>query len=458
MKDLTEGSIPSNLLHLAGFLAASMLLQTLYLLVDLFWVGRLGPEAIAAVGVAGNLTFLVLAVTQALGVGTMTLISHAAGRKDQARATLVFNQSFVLSIVCGVAFGLSAFAVRGTYSRGLAADAATIRLAEEYLFWFVPGLALQFGMIAMGSALRGLGIVKPTTVIQTATVLLNMLLTPILIFGWIGPAFGVAGAAIATMISIGIGVLLLVGYFLRVEGYIQFDRRQWQPDWGVWKGMVAIGAPAGGEFVLLSVYLMLVYWIIQAFGAEAQAGFGIGSRMMQALFLPVVAIAFAAAPLAGQNFGARQGQRVRQTFQSASMMTSMFMVGLTLLCQVAPDVFIRLFSSDPAVVAIGAEYLRIISWNFVPVGISFTSAAIFQGIGNTVPPLVSSGARLLLFAVPGFWMSRLPGFELRQLWYLAIASVVFQAACNVWLLQREFRRKLVWENAEAREVPAAAGT
>src|ERR1700693_1998919 len=105
MKDLTQGSVTKHLLHMSAFMAVSMLVQTLYLLADLYWVGRLGKEAIAAVGVAGNLMMIVMALTQMLGVGTTTLISHAAGQKDQQRAELVFNQSFVMSIVAMALLG-----------------------------------------------------------------------------------------------------------------------------------------------------------------------------------------------------------------------------------------------------------------------------------------------------------------------------------------------------------------
>src|SRR4029434_11032298 len=106
MKDLTQGSVTKHLLHMSAFLAASMLVQTLYLLADLYWVGHLGKEAIAAVGVAGTLSMIVLALTQMLGVGTTTLISQAAGRKDQPHAELVFNQSFVMSILIALALGV----------------------------------------------------------------------------------------------------------------------------------------------------------------------------------------------------------------------------------------------------------------------------------------------------------------------------------------------------------------
>src|ERR1700720_2619385 len=124
MKDLTQGSVTKHLLHMSAFLAASMLVQTLYLLADLYWVGHLGKEAIAAVGLAGNLTMIVLALTQMLGVGTTTLMSQAAGKKDQPHAELVFNQSCAMSIWIALALGVVGFFSMDAYVTSLSADPA----------------------------------------------------------------------------------------------------------------------------------------------------------------------------------------------------------------------------------------------------------------------------------------------------------------------------------------------
>src|SRR5256886_13866295 len=129
MKDLTQGSVTKHLLDMSAFMAVRMVVQTFYLLTDLFWVGRLGKEAIAAVGVAGNLTMIVLALTQMLGVGTTSLISQAAGRKDQPHAELVFNQSCAMSIWIALALGLVGFLSINAYATSLSADAPTAALA-----------------------------------------------------------------------------------------------------------------------------------------------------------------------------------------------------------------------------------------------------------------------------------------------------------------------------------------
>jgi putative MATE family efflux protein len=268
MRDLTQGSVTKHILHLSGFIAVSMIFQTLYYLVDLYFVSRLGKEAIAGVGLAGNLMLIVLALTQMLGVGTTTLISHAAGRKDQRRAQLVFNQSFVLSLLVGAVVLALGYLFRWPYARWLGADAQTVRDGAAYLLWFVPALGLQFALVSMGSALRGTGIMRPTMIVQILTVVLNILLAPVLIVGWgTHHPLGVAGAALATLIAIFFGVLAIVAYFLKFETFVGFDRSQWLPQLDIWKQMINIGLPAGGEFALMGVYVGVIYWIIRGFGA-----------------------------------------------------------------------------------------------------------------------------------------------------------------------------------------------
>ena len=447
MRDLTQGSVLRHLLHMAAFMAVSMLVQTLYLLADLYWVGRLGKETIAAVGVAGNLTMIVLALTQTLGVGTSTSIAQAVGRKDQAHAERTFNQSLGMSVLIGLGFAIVAFLLRDAYCDGLSADTATADLAKIYLNWFIPAMALQFPLVTLSSVLRATGMMKPAVGLQVLSVMLNIVLAPLLIFG-IGPwpRMGVSGAALATFISILIADVVTVAYFEKKYQYLRFRVAQWVPQMKVWWAMLKIGVPAGAEFVLLSIYVIVVYAIIRTFGAAAQAGFGIGVRVMQAMFLPVVALSFAVSPVVGQNFGGRRAERVRHSVVAAIGLASGIMVLLATLTWFTAPRLIRAFSNDPRVIAFGAEYLTIVAINYVAAGIVFSSSSVFQGIGNTVPPLLSSASRLLLFALPAALISRLPGFQIRHVWYLSVASQVLQACFNLLLLKRELGRKLKFED------------
>ena len=443
MHDLTQGSIVRHLIKMAVPIALGMLFQTLYFLVDLYFVAKLGDSAIAGVGAAGNLTFLVMALTQVLGVGTTTLISHASGRKDAVDANLVFNQSLVLAFVCAVATLVGGWIFVAPYMHTLGADAATQDAGIAYLLWYLPGLAMQFAIAAMGSALRGAGLAKPGMLVQMLTVLLNIILAPVLIAGWgTGHPMGVAGAGLATTLSIGVGVVLLALYFVKLEKFVVFDSKLWAPRFDTWNRILRIGLPAGGEFALMFVYMAVIYSIIRPFGSAAQAGFGIGGRVMQAIFLPAMAVAFAASPIAGQNMGAGLFERVRATFRSAIVIGSSIMLTLTLLCQVKPDLLVGVFTQDPAVIAVAADFLHFISWNFVASGIVFTCSGLFQALGNTIPSLLSSGSRFLTFVLPAFWLSQQPGFTLRQLWMVSVASVGSQALISLWLLFRQFAQRL----------------
>ena len=442
MHDMTKGPITGHLIRMAVPVMIGMLFQTLYVLIDLYFVAHLGDTAIAGVGAAGNLMFIVMAATQVLVVGTTTLIAQAVGRKDHADANLVFNQSLAIAAACILGTLLIGYPVIGAYMRILGADAASQAAGVDYLDWYLPGLALQFALAAMGAALRGTGLAQPGMVVQVLTVIINAVLAPVLIAGWgTGHPLGVAGAGLASTIAIAFGVVLLALYFIKLEKFVRFDAALAVPLLAQWRRILRIGLPAGGEFALMFVYMAVIYTVIRDFGATAQAGFGVGSRVMQAIFLPAMALAFATSPVAGQNVGAGLFDRVRATFRSSIAIGSVIMLALTLVCQIKPDWFARGFTQDAAVIAIAAEFLRYISWNFVAQGIVFTCSGMFQALGNTLPAMFSSGSRLLTFALPVLWRSRQPGFELHHVWMMSIASVTLQALFSLWLLRGQLQRR-----------------
>jgi putative MATE family efflux protein len=454
MKDLTQGPIPKHLVAMSIPIAAGMFLQTLYYFVDLYFVAQLGDAALAGVSAAGNAFFLVMALSQMLGVGAVALISHAVGRKDREDANHIFNQSVSLALLFGMITLVGGYLLAPAYLGMVGADAATREAGVTYLHWFIPGLALQFAIVAQASALRGTGIVQPTMVVQALTVVLNAIFAPILIAGWFtGKPLGVAGAGLATSLAVTIGVVVLSAYFVRLEKYVRFDPAQWRPKLATWRRILDIGLPSGGEFALMSLYMGVIYWIIRDFGAAAQAGFGIGSRVNQMIFLPAFAIAFAAAPIAGQNYGARLPDRVRETFRSAAVAGSVVMILASLLVQWQGEWAVRIFSKEPAVIAVGAEFLHVISWNFFAFGLIFVCGSMFQALGNTWPSLISTSLRIVIFMIPALWMSRQPGFQLLQLWYLSVATVIVQMIANLLLLRWQFRERL----GAAAEGKVAAG-
>ncbi|MFO1110365.1 MAG: MATE family efflux transporter [Bradyrhizobium sp.] len=443
MKDLTHGSIVSHILGMAPPIVAGMITIMICQLVDLYFVAGLGEAAVAGVAAAGNAGFLINGLMQILGVGTVALIAQAVGRRDRADANLVFNQSIMLSVLCGLLTLVAGSALARLYMRAVAADEATVEAGTTYLLWFMPALALQFATQVVGAALRATGIVRPTMLVQVLAVIINIALAPVLIAGWgTGHALGVAGAGLASSIAVLIGALLLLAYFLKFERYVRFDRAQWRPQLRHWKRILAIGLPAGGEFAIIFVWMGVIYYVLRDFGAAAQAGFGIGTRVLGLIQMPALAVALAAAPIVGQNFGAGNSDRVRETFAKAVLIGTVVMASFTILAQWRPGLLLAGFSNDRETMAVAAQFLQLVTLNLVAQGVNFTCNAVFQGLGNTRPVLLSSAARLITYAVPAIWLSRRPGFAIEYVWYLSIATTTLQAVLGLWLLRREFRKRL----------------
>lgn len=439
---MTQGKVRDHVVRMMLFVLTGMAVQTLYGLVDIYWVGRLGKEAVAAVALSTNLMFVSLAVTQMLSVGCVGLVSRAAGQKLPDEVVRLFNQAQSLSTGAGVLFLLFGLALLRPYAERLSGDARTAELSIAFLRGFIPALALQFTMVGLGSALRGIGDMKPGLIAQTSSVLLNMLLAPFLIFGWgTGHPLGVAGAALATLLATVAAVIGLSIYLHRGRTFLRLRFADWRPDFGTWRRMLGIGLPSGAEFLLTAITLGVVYVVTRPFGAEAQAGFGIASRLMQAGFMPAVAVSFSAAAVVGQNFGSQRFDRVREAAREAVKLAVGFMLAFTALCQLAPAPLLGLFSAAPDVVAAGVDYLRTVSWGYVASGVVFACAGVFQGLGNTWPSLGASSLRAAAFVVPVLLMSAHGGFGMHSIWLASLGSVLLQFGVQQLLLRRELGLK-----------------
>ena len=443
MRDLTQGSIRGHLFAMALPITIGMLVQTLYLMVDLYFVSGIGKEAVAGVAAAGNVTMLVIALTQMLGVGTVTLVSHALGAKDRATASRVFRQSMLLGIACVVATIALGVTLAPAYMRGVSADAAIAGAGVTFILWSLPGLALQFVLAVAGSVLRGAGVVKPGMVVQMATVGLNIVLAPVLIAGWgTHHPLGVAGAGLATSLSVAAGVLLLSRYLRQLGDVVSLTGGLGRPDQEILGRMLRIGLPAGGEFLIMVLLNSAIYALIRDFGAAAQAGFGIAGRVMQALGMPAMAISFAIPAIAGQNFGGRLPARVADTFKQALALELVLMACAVATCQLWSPVPVRWFTSDPQAIEAGVTVLKVVSWNFFGMGVVFACSGMFQAMGNTLPALASSTTRLLTFVLPALWASRQAGFQLLDVWHLSVASVFLQAVVSLLLVRRQMGSRL----------------
>lgn len=444
MKDLTRGPIHLHLVTLAAPVLLGMLTQIAYQLVDLYFITRISVEATAGVNAAGNAVLMIAALATALSFGTAPLVGHAVGRNSRTDANIVFNQAIGLSVALGVTAVAVLYLFCFPYLRIVAADAGTVEAGATFIAWMLPGIAMSCPMAALGSALRGTGVVRPTIVISTLTVLVNAALAPVLIAGWgTGMPLGVAGAGLATSVSVFIGVALFVVYWCRSERYLSMKLSMLRPKLDQWGRILTIGLPASIEFGLTFVTAGIVYYAIRDFGASAQAGFGVGARILQVILLPGLAVGFAAGPIAAQNLGAQNTERVRQTFWQATIGATAIMAMITVIVQREPQALVSMFDADAATLKVAAAFLQVMSWSFVAHGLIYICSSMFQGVGNTWPSLASAVTRCLIFSFAAVWLSVQPRPSLGHVWYLLTASIGFQSILSLYLLRREFARRLI---------------
>ncbi|KZN54204.1 hypothetical protein N476_08390 [Pseudoalteromonas luteoviolacea H33] len=419
-----------------------MFVHTLNFMVELYFVGKLGSAALAGVGSVGVLVFFVLAATQVLNVGMGTLISHAVGRKDKSHANTLFNQGIFISILCMIGVIIFGLLLAPIYFDALAPDTATLKASLDYFYWFLPALALQFPITAIAAALRGTGVVKLPMLINIVAVILNMLLSPLLITGKVfGMALGVAGAALASSIAMALGFVGLFLYLKYKECYLGLTFKQCLPNGVEIKRIIGLGLPAGGELLFTFVYMSVIYWVLRDFDASAQAGFGVGVRVMQALFLPAMAVALAGPAIAGQNFASGNMRRVLNTYHQMAWMTCGLMLILNGLCVFYADIFITPFSNEQEVIVVATVFLSYVCFNFIPAGYVLTVSAMFKALGNVWPALLSTVIRLSLFSVPVITLSLTSTISLEIIWSISASSVYIQAVVSHFLLKRELYKK-----------------
>jgi putative MATE family efflux protein len=318
-------------------------------------------------------------------------------------------------------------------------------------------MAISFPTMALGTCMRGVGNVRVASVVQVVSLLLNIVLAPFLIFGWLtGKPLGVFGAALATLIANLVSFAILLLYVIRNGKLFDRSSRAWRPQPRLWLRIMSIGVPSGAEFLLMAAYMTFVGWVLHSFGSAEQAAFTIGMRVMQIGMMPGMALAFAASAIVGQNYGAQLPQRVRATVTELLKLNLLTMVGFGGLLHIAPRTLIAVFSNDTAVLDAGYDVLVYLSWNLLASAIVSTGFGIFTGLGNTVPSLIASVLRVAVIVSTVLWTMRMPDFAPRWIWATSVGASVLQGSLLFLLLRRELARRLGPMEAQGSMVAATA--
>jgi Na+-driven multidrug efflux pump len=306
----------------------------------------------------------------------------------------------------------------------------------------------------MRAALRGLGAVQVATTVQLITVGLNIVLAPVLIAG-IGTSqpLGVPGAALARTIAIVVSAIVLWRY---LDRHIGLRAAGWRPESTQLRRLLWLGLPASGEMLLMFAYTSVCYWAIRDLGSDTQAAFAVASRVLQVLYLPVMAIAFALVPLAGQNLGGGHTDRAVRAFETTLASTLSFSLLLALACELYPAAFVQGLSPAGSAVTQASLMLDALAWSLVPIAIVFSCSSAMQALGNTLASLLSSCIRLASFAAPLLFIPLAAERSLEMMLNLAVWTLVLQAVVSlVWLAKvyRTYTARGAWTPATQEQAP-----
>ena len=398
--NLTEGNTVKTIWTLAFPIMVGNILQTAFNVVDMIWVGRLGPEAIASVAMSGAVLLVVITLIIGLSMGTQSLVARFAGAKKQADAENVAMQSLIIGAILSIILAAVGLIFARPILQALGAKAAILEQGQDYLRIILAGGLVMIYLFLVNAVFRASGDTLTPMLIMVGATLLNIILDPLMIFGIGFPRMGVAGAALATVLSRGLGAL--VGLYILFKGYSRLRVHLVKLCFDV-KTMfriIKVGFPSSIQMALRSIVGLILMAIVARYGSYAVAAYGIGLRIFSVVLMPGFALATSAATLVGHNLGAKKFWRARRcAWQAAGF--NMLLMGLTgMLFFTFSARLISIFNSNPDIIRLGSEYLKITSLSYIFVAQGLVLGRALMGAGDTISPMLITVFALLGVQIP----------------------------------------------------------
>jgi len=400
-QDFTTGSLNHAIVLLAIPMVLEMVLESLFAVVDVFWVGRLGADAVATVGLTESLLSLVFAVGFGLGLSTTAMVARRIGEKDAPGAAVAGVQAIVIGIATSFAVGLPCWFYAPRLLELMGASPEIVATGSGYARLALGGCGIVLMLFLNNAIFRGAGDAAVAMRLLWVSNIINLVLDPCLIFGW-GPfpKLGVTGAALATLIGRSIGVLYQFYRLLRGTERIHVLVAHLRINLGVLLRLLRVSLTGILQFAIADVSWVGLVRIVSLFGSAALAGYTIAIRIVIFVILPSWGLSNAAATLVGQNLGAKQPERAEQSVWRTGLYNMIFLGSVGLFFIFFAEPVIRLFTSDTAVVPLAVSCLRIISYGNIGYAYGMVMLQAFNGAGDTVTPTIVN-----FF---GFWLLELP--------------------------------------------------
>lgn len=443
-RDLTVGSISKNIWILALPLIVTNMFESAFNIVDMFWVGRLGPEALAAVSMSGIVIMVMFFLLLGVGIGTISLIARYIGAKKDDSANNVAMQSLILATILSVVLGLIGYIFSPHILKVLGADYNVLMLGTGYMRITFAWMLVMVYMLFMSAILQGAGDSFTPMLVFGLSTFINIVLDPFLIFGW-GPfpVLGVNGAAWATVIARAVGSVIALNILFKGRSHIRIKLNK--PEFSIMWKILKIGIPASMQNILRGLMGVVMVSVVAGFGTFAIAAYGVGIRLIMLVMMPGFAFAAAAQTLVGQNLGAKNPARSERSAWTAFAYYAMFMFVMALLFYFFSNNVIGIFSNNPEVIKIGTDFLRITSFGFVFIAMGLVFGRSLSGSGDTVSPMVMTFVALWVVQIPlAFYLAYHTPLGIKGIWYAMLcANFLLGFMAVLWFQTGRWKRKKV---------------
>ncbi|MCK5283206.1 MAG: MATE family efflux transporter [Nanoarchaeota archaeon] len=433
--DLSKGSIVKNLLSLAWPMMLAFVLQTGFNIVDAIFVGRLSAMALAAVSLTFPVVFLMISLASGIGVGTTSLIARLFGAKKYEETNIVAEHAYIIAIVFSLLFSFSGLLFAKPLFRFVGATDELMPLVLGYSNIIFLGSIFMFTGFISNSILRGEGDMKTPMKMMIIATIVNIILDPIMIFGfWFFPAMGISGAALATVIARIIGCMIALKHIFSGKSSFRIKLRKFKFKFQIIKDIFSVGIPTSLSQSAMSLGLFFMTKIVSLFGPFAIAAYGLGFRLDAVAVMPAIGLATAVITIVGFNVGAKKLERAKKTAWIGAVLAFIFMEAVGFIFFIMPAPLIRLFNSNANVILYGTSYLRIVALSYGFIGISIVVGAAFQGAGKGYPAFVLAVLRLFVISIPlAYFLAVRSGFGVNGIWWaISISTVAAAIVAAIW--------------------------
>lgn len=443
-RDLTIGSISKNLWILALPMIITNIFESAFNLVDMFWVGKLGPEALAAVSMSGMVLMVVFFLLIGMGMGTIAIIARYIGAKNVEGANNVATQFLILATFLSVVLGIIGYFLSPYILSALGANPTVLSLGTSYIQILLSCVVVMVYAFFISAILQGAGDAFTPMIILGIATLINLVLDPFLIFGW-GPfpVMGVNGAAWASVIGRAFASMLAL--YIIFSGRSHIKVRFKKPDFSIMWRILKIGIPASTQNVLRGLMGVIMITVVAGFGTTAVAAYGVCIRLIMIVMMPGFAIAASAATLVGQNLGGKNPDRSKQSAWIAFYFYGGFMIFMSVMFVSFAPQLIGLFSSNTSVIEIGSDFLRIYSLGFIFIAFGLIFSRSLAGAGDTIAPLIIVFISLWVIQIPlAFYLAYKTSFGVSGVWYAMLLATFLQGILSLgWFQTGRWKHKKV---------------